>query len=204
MPCLCLCLGFLELHSGIRSRSPSRELYNTSSTNIPNDVDSVFPANGLIQRQQVSLSPYLCVSACLCVHASCMHTLQPSHSLLTEDRVFIPRACSKSPVADSVVAACNGDAARKTPKPPFWMVLETWTSGLENCENVLETCTSGRKPTEHIVWRRRPGEAPSTDRRGCIVFSRAAATRRRDAGTRPRSRDERDRTFGIAGFRELT
>jgi len=82
------------------------------------------------------------------------HTLHPSHSLLTEDRVFIPRTCSTC-LADAFAKATALPvcACPRSLVSPFWIM----------CENGRNE--AARVVTEGRYWRRAPEEAPKTVRR---------------------------------------
>jgi hypothetical protein len=95
------------------------------------------------------------------------HTLHPSHSLLTEDRVFIPRTCSTCLAEEFAKATALPVCAwPRSLVSPFWIMCE---KGRNEAARVV---------TEGRYWRRAPEEAPKTVRRenmanfGFWIFSR--------------------------------
>lgn len=82
------------------------------------------------------------------------HTLQPSHSLLTEERVFIPRTCSTCLADEFAIATALPDFA--CPRSLVRLLRIMCEKGRNETARVF---TEGRN------WRRAPEEAPKTVRR---------------------------------------
>jgi hypothetical protein len=120
----------------------------------PNDVDTAFPVNGLFNSQHPPVKIQFPNHSTMDAFNILSHTLQPSHSLLTEDRVFIPRTCS----------TCLAEPfATATALPDF-----TCPRSLVRLLRIM--CEKGRNEavrgvTEGRNWRRVPEEAPKTERR---------------------------------------
>lgn len=92
--------------------------------------------------------------------------LHPSHSLFTDDRVFIPRICSScltptAPTPASICFCC-------TPDRKFLSPFASDSRLKLNCENDREK-NVGRDSDCGRIWRRVPVEAPRMERRDIIV-----------------------------------
>lgn len=165
-------LGAVGGHCQFYSQNPCLKM------NIPNDVHPVLSPDGL-ESPTVSIhSPISCPKG---PHPSQLasqrhptliqktkpdHTLHPSHSLFTDDRVFIPRICSScltptAPTPASICFCC-------TPDRKFLSPFASDSRLKLNCENDREK-NVGRDSDCGRIWRRVPVEAPRMERRDIIV-----------------------------------
>jgi hypothetical protein len=157
-PCRCLCLGFFELERNIRISTivlASLSQIATVVLDLPDNIHTVLSADRLEHRVSIQAPNFAQITANSSNSIEENHTLHPSHSLLTEERVFMPRTCSICRVAPTVAATelpVPEEVARSLVK--LFRII---------CEKGRRDIAPGidRRDTEGRSWRRALG-APRT------------------------------------------